>query len=143
MGERGARRIGALSAERLEPAEDQRQNGETGKQRQGERGLDSLRKAGRELSPVLAACQGQLEEAARRPGQPVRTAGQEIHFSTPTANPGLDPCQPDAYPLPFELLRDPTRPEPATTLGTRLLSQFDHRLCPRLEGVTHHGGWGI
>ena len=37
MGERGARRIGVLSAERLEPAEDQRQNGETGKQRQGER----------------------------------------------------------------------------------------------------------
>lgn len=105
--------------------------------------MDSLRNAGRELSSVLATCQGQLEEAARCLGQPVRTAGQEIHFSTPTADPGLDACQPDAYPFPFKLLCDPTRPEPATTLGARLLRQFDHRLCPRLEGVTHQGGWGI
>lgn len=43
-------------------------------------GLRSSRNAGRELSPVLATCQGQLEETARCLGQPVRTAGKEIHF---------------------------------------------------------------
>ncbi len=106
-------------------------------------GLESLRNASRELSPVLATRQRQLEEAAGRLSQPIRSARQEIHLATPTAHPGLDPSEPYADPLPFELLRDLAGPEPTAAFGTRFLREVDHRPCPRLDGVTHHGGCGV
>lgn len=106
-------------------------------------GLGSSLYASRKLSPVLAACHRQLEEGPGCFSKSIRTARQEIHLAAPTADPGLDPSQPDAYSLSFELLRDLAGPEPAATLGTRLLCEFDHRLCPRLDGVAHHGGWGM
>ena len=105
--------------------------------------MEWLRNASRELSPVLAACQRQFEEGPGCFSQSIRTARQKIHLAASSADPALDPSQPDAYPLPFELLGDLAEPEPAAALGTRLLRQFDHRLCPRLDGVTHHGGWGM
>jgi len=101
-------------------------------------GPECLRNASRKLSPMLAARQRQLEEGPGSSRQPIRTARQEIHLAALTAGPSLDPSQPDANPFPFELLSDLAAPKAASALGTRLLCQFDHRLCPRLDGVTHH-----
>ncbi len=106
-------------------------------------GPERLRNASRELSPMLAAGQCQLEQGPGSSRQAIRAARQEIHLAAPTADPSLDPSQPDANPFPFELLSNLARPKAAAALGTRLLCQFGHRVCPRLDGVTHHGAWGM
>jgi len=105
-------------------------------------GSERLRNPSRELSAMLAARQRQLEEGLGSSRQAIRAARQEIHLAAATADPSLDPSQPDANPLPFELLSDLAGSKAATTLGTRPLCHFDHRLCPRLNCVTHFGVWG-
>jgi hypothetical protein len=54
-------------------------------------GSKRLRNASRDLSPMLAARQRQLEERAGSSRQAVRTARQEIDLAAPTADPSLDP----------------------------------------------------
>lgn len=92
---------------------------------------------------MLATGQRQLEEGACRLGQPVCTAWQEVHLTAAAARPRLNARQPDAHPFALKFLRDFPRPKPATAFGAWLFCKLDHRFCPRLDGVTHHGRCGM